>query len=248
MANFYDDILIQIQNLMEEESYADAYEIIQNELKMPYIPFNFEQKLYAIKSEIKAHLSENKKISTHFEIDEIIDYLNGDLEMQVIAVEQLDKLALRNHIDVIKEFLTGVGSDCAKVLLIESLYKQEINDNFKVRKNGVFIEFNPCNIIPIDKTDGYLSADNYLQEWLGNCDVNLVKICKTLLIQYCFNYLPYSYSEKKGRLLAFSVTYMAYKMLSSENEWELLWDSFKNDGDNKEEIFSFCNNITLKEL
>ena len=59
MDSYYDEILKKIKDLMDEGKYAEANKLLEEELAMPYIPFNVEEELIQCynecRSELRAH-------------------------------------------------------------------------------------------------------------------------------------------------------------------------------------------------
>ncbi len=62
MTNYYDEILTEIEDLMQQGKYGDANFLVQKELNMPYIPIDIEQKLKSYKRELNYRLSDAKEI------------------------------------------------------------------------------------------------------------------------------------------------------------------------------------------
>lgn len=62
MTNYYDEILTEIEDLIQQAKYGDANFLVQKELNMPYIPVDVEQKLKSFKRELNYRLSDEKEI------------------------------------------------------------------------------------------------------------------------------------------------------------------------------------------
>ena len=61
MAGYYDETLEEIRNLMEEGEYEEALYMIRKELKMPYVPSDFEKSIRSLARDIKAAMNEKKE-------------------------------------------------------------------------------------------------------------------------------------------------------------------------------------------
>ena len=145
--NYYDDVLKQIEDLINEKEYDEAYRIIKNELNMPYIPNDIEESLLNYYKIVKASQNSSKSLTD----DEIISYLKGDPEHQLLACNELHNKNLRNYIDICNDYFKCDGFANSKALLIDSLIRQEIDYDFSYVNNGSLITFNPKNLQIIEK-------------------------------------------------------------------------------------------------
>ena len=88
--NYYDEILKKIEELLKDNKQDEVRRIVDDELSQAYIPRDFEEKLNEIKDSLVVD------IKTHSLSDEeIIEYLGGSKEKQLMAVSILDKKNLR---------------------------------------------------------------------------------------------------------------------------------------------------------
>lgn len=195
--NYYDETLDKIKDLIGNEEYEEAKRLIQNELEVSYVPRDFERKLYELLDIVKEKTFKVKTISD----EDIEKYLKMDNDHQIIAVDALDKRNLRNYIDMCSSYLKGDGFINAKVLLIDSLIKQEINHVFEYRKNDEIIKFNPSNIDNIQESEGYISCLNALRERFMK-EPSMLYMAEQLLYKEALMALPDILNNKDGILLA----------------------------------------------
>ena len=120
--NYYEEILIQIRELIEKEELDEARRLILNELSVPYVPRDFEDELKELLLETKTSDYQPKLISDA----QIEEFLYSDPSHQLIAVDELNKKNLRDYIDLCQDYLRSKGFKNAMVLLIDSLIRQEI--------------------------------------------------------------------------------------------------------------------------
>lgn len=59
MSNYYDDILKKIKDLYEQKEYLKASMIIDEELNMPFVPSDFEEKLLDLKDQYSDLIKDN---------------------------------------------------------------------------------------------------------------------------------------------------------------------------------------------
>ena len=121
--NYYAEILKKIEELLKDNKQEEVRRIIDDELNQAYVPREFEEKLNEIKDSLVVD------IKTHSLSDEeIIEYLGGSKEKQLMAVSILDKKNLREYVDICNDYLSHEGFKNAKALLLDSLIRQELND------------------------------------------------------------------------------------------------------------------------
>lgn len=159
--NYYDELLANIDKLISESKDEEALSIIQNELNLPYVPREIEEKLNKYLSKINVAKTGLKSLTD----DEIIEYLSSNYEHQLLAIDALNKKNLRDFIDVCENYLKGDGFINAKALLIDSLIRQEIDYVFTYVNNGSFIEFNPAKLNPEDETEDFIKCRDILQDY-----------------------------------------------------------------------------------
>ncbi len=193
--NYYDEILKKIEELITKDE-DKARELIEEELKQAYIPYDTQEKLLEYqdrlrKSFIKKELSD----------EDIISYLKDCKEKQLLAVSVLDKKNLREYIDICNEYLKSDGFINAKVLLVDSLIRQEIGDDIYLNKDGLEFNFIPKFQLPIEESDGFLSGNKYLEEYYLK-DPSKLAMAKSLLYKELMLQLPINVEESEGIIIA----------------------------------------------
>lgn len=190
MNNYYDETLNTIQKHLVNKEYDKAYLLIQNELSMPYIPSDFEYKLKSILKTFDYSFSKDDLINEN----NIENFLYSDDQKQLIAVDYLNNCNLRNYIDLIDNYFNLNGNTNAKVLLIDSLIRQEINHEFLINKDGKHLTFNPINLEIIENLKGYIDSKKSLSEYYLK-DPSKLKIALELLYKESILHLPLEYDE-----------------------------------------------------
>lgn len=196
--NYYDDILNKINELIKNNDINKALSIVEEELKAPYLPKDFNEKLLSIYDNFH-------KNNTFVMNDEMIeDFLYSTNEKQLIAVDQLNKKNLREYIDLCNEYLTSKGFINAKVLLVDSLIRQEIGEEIKMDKDGLLFEFIPKYQLPIEESDGYLSGKKHLNDYYLK-EPSKAKIALDLLYKEMIMNLPINMNEEEGIEIAIKI-------------------------------------------
>jgi len=183
--NYYDELIEEIRSLLDSGDYLKASSLIENELSMAYVPKDVEQKLKEFKNELNDLTSIIPSISDN----DIIEYLKGDSNHQLIGCNELGKRNLRDYIDICNDFLNSNGFINAKALLIDSLIRQEVDYNFSYVNNGSLIKFNPKLLKPIEETLDFNRGVNRLEEFYMK-DASKQKLAIELLYKEALLALP----------------------------------------------------------
>ena len=209
--NYYDEILNKIYSLILEEDFDDAKALIINELNVPYVPKDIELKLNEYLNIIKEKTFKLKTISD----DEIEEFLKLDENHQLLAVDVLNKKNLRNYIDICNDYLSSDGYRNAKVLLIDSLIRQEISEDIKYVNEGIEYTFIPKYCIPLEQTDGFIKAKKIIDdEFMKNPSEN--KIAIELLYKEAMLRLPIEIDIEEVDEITIDIIKYIYKAFNDE--------------------------------
>ena len=195
--NYYDDTLNRIKEYIDSKDYLSAKAIILEEFKQIYIPKEFEQSL----KEYLQIINENLNVYKSYSIEEIESFLYMDNDHQLIAVDYLDKLNLRDHINICDNYLKDGDFKNAQVLLIDSLIRQQIDHNFTYLDGVNTHYFNPIELKNIEETDGYICAYKVLDDYYMKEPSKFV-MAKQLLNKEMLMNLPKMYSGDEGKEIA----------------------------------------------
>ena len=197
--NYYESTLEKINSLIENEKIDEAMDIIQEELKAPYLPKKFEETIKKIYMDYKP-----QKYGFRLELsdEDVMEYLKGSSEKQLVAIDQLDKRNLRDYIDICNEYLCSEDAMInAKVLLIDSLIRQEIGEEMKMINEGMEYSFIPKYIVPVTESEGYVAARDYLNDFYMK-DPSKARMAVNLLYSQVIMALPLNVNKEEGIYLA----------------------------------------------
>ena len=154
--NYYEEILKEIKECIENKEYEQARRLIENELSVPYVPRDVERQLQEFLNTVK----EASFMPISLTDEDIEKYLFMDEVHQLMAVDGLNKRNLREYIDLCQKYLSSQGYINAKALLIDSLIRQGINHEFSYGEDS----FNPKEIMRPEESAGFLSGLKAIQE------------------------------------------------------------------------------------
>ncbi len=189
--NYYDEVIEKITKLINDEEYEEAGRLIANELEMPYVPKEAEERLHELLDELHYLNPVEKKLSD----TKIEQFLFSDNDHQLLAVNELDHRNLREYIPLCQQYLSSDGFANAKALLIDSLIAQQIDHVFSCGKGQEKISFNPSAMKRVNETYSYELClgkiyENYLKE------PSKAKLAEQLLYKEFLMTLPLVIEEK----------------------------------------------------
>ena len=184
MNNYYDELIEEIEQLIEEGHIDEASFTVEKELRMPYIPQETETKLRKFRRELAAMKAE-KASAKEDSMDELLNQLKGDDLSQLRAASALSKRSLR--------------------LIIEAIAQQQIKESFVYIHDGIEAEFYGDSLVPCTESAGFRCALKYLEDWVSNDNPSMFVMCRTLLIREVYMFLPLSYEADEGRDLALHI-------------------------------------------
>ncbi|WP_434336113.1 DUF3196 family protein [Mycoplasma capricolum] len=216
MANYYDQILKKIKELVEKNNLTKALDIINQELEISYVPSDFEKSLYKIKKEIKE--KQYHQLNKTYSISEIKALLNSKNNLdQIVGIKNLININIRLIIDEIKKYLLNTNNVYEnKSLLLISLSDQQIDQEFEVfkdKKTSFLVNPKLLNIKEIYNT--YYQVENQILEIINQKDIFLIQTCKQVLFSYFLYKFPYVESLKANDVII-AIIYISYQLNNLE--------------------------------
>lgn len=228
--NYYDEIYSKINELFEAGAIAEAQKLLNDELNVPYVPKDFEERLKSLQKKFPKEQAEKKFSLTDQQLE---DYLKDDAVKQMIAVDYLNTLNLRNYLDIVNEYLASQDGDKnAKALLIASLIEQDINEEVNLYKDGLVITFIPRYAEPVVYTDGFNSGLEFLKDIFANDNPSMYELGFNLLTRICYLNLPFGYETAEGEALAKSIVLYLYDCFNETEAKEVFKQKYVLDHEN----------------
>ena len=204
MENYYQEMIREIEDMIENGQLAAASFRLEQELNMPYVPADAEAKLQQIHRDLVYRMAEEKE-SSEPTADVLLERLKGEPQNQLAAAAKLSERNLRSLSEEIKEWLSHEPQPEAAALIIAAIGEQEIDDEFVLVKDGVEYAFWGDDVIPPAGSGGFLKALECLKTWLENDRPDLFEMCRTMLVHEVYLFLPLSYDEEEGEELAWTI-------------------------------------------
>lgn len=131
--NFYEEKIAEIKSLISQNQKKEAINLLQEELKMPYIPHKYEKEFLELFDNLNQSVLKevNKK---HYSIDELSEMLFEDEYKQLEAIEALKNVNVRPiQNDIKKRIETYTNKESIKrAFLFELLAEQEISIDISI--------------------------------------------------------------------------------------------------------------------
>lgn len=215
MDNWYEEIITEIRQLIEQKQYEQASALVTKELSMPYIPSDIEKQLQQLQKDIRYGKSENRVVQES-SLDQILMDLYGDASRQLAAVNALMGRNLRQLTDEIQAYFNSDPFPQAQALLINAIASQQIEEEFTVIKDGLEYTFDGDCVVPVDQCEGFVTARQYMQEWLGNKYPSVYELAMKVLVSAIYMNLPLTYEKEEGRDLAYECACQVADLLQDE--------------------------------
>lgn len=207
--NYYQEIEQEITQLLQEEKFKEALEIINEELRMPYIPKEVQSKLETWQKECKANL--NIKESNIVSFDKAYQWItSGDSQLLQAGIIALGQQNLRNHLKDYKELVDKEPNPMVKKLLLLVGVSQHLPIEVQGYKLSELIH-------PLDNDlykEVYIELDNLLFK-----EPVVLEMSKELLVSYFIERFPDTLEEYKAKDIALSLYKQCLLLLNRELEW-----------------------------
>ena len=105
MNSYYQSLIHEIEQLMDESKWSLAYDLIHQELSMPYVPMDIMEILQNKEIECKSYLQVSLP---RVDEDKILKWIHGTPVQQEKAVSELCTMNLRAHEYEVQEALNAL--------------------------------------------------------------------------------------------------------------------------------------------
>lgn len=216
--SIYQELIERLRHLIDEGDLESATQVVDEELRMPYIPPDIEPVLRQLKAHIDAQKPQAPRASV-LTPSQIVAYLYGDEEHQLAAIVALSALNLRAQLPLIREAFEVLSTRELKSLLVRVCLDQALNEEFIFEDDGIRYTFIPAVLTSPERCEGYLTAKAQLIAWLSSDNPSLLNLALQELEHAVLLQLPETYDEDEALDLALRVLYPIYIQLYEESEW-----------------------------
>ncbi|NQZ66119.1 MAG: DUF3196 family protein [Mycoplasmatales bacterium] len=184
--NYYEEKIDEIKELLSDSNFKKIYQLINEELKMPYIPEKYEKYFLDTINQIKHHVvgdDSHVSVSRHVAMEYL---LSEDFNQESIALELLRDHNLRYEKELLKNRIETwpAEKNILKAFLFELLVEQEIS--IDINFNGILM--NPAkngSILENKEVKKTLQAmEKYFEKNPSTLNMALDEFQRFLLITY----------------------------------------------------------------
>jgi hypothetical protein len=216
----YDDILNEIDTELNKGEIKKALDLIEEELRMPYIPPFVSAKLHQFKEIAMTAQKMNNEIHLDMSEEGILKYLHQDELHQLRALEAFSVMNMRTILPLVQEAFNCIDGRLLKCLLTKLTIEQALTESFTFSDEGVTYEFIPASLTLPEDSEGYQEGRAYLKRWLEDDDPSMLKLCLDQIELECLMKLPQSIDEDEAFDLAFEILKTIFLMISTPEHFE----------------------------
>lgn len=216
MNSYYQSLIAEIQKKIDGKAYQEAYDLIHQEISLPYVPQDCLAILESYQQECLPHIRKEHTLG----MDTILSWIYEDPSKQEQVIPFMKDLNLRQYTKEVQDLLNAELLDESKGELIEYLMEQKIDTPFKIEKNGLDITFIPSSILCEEIDPVAIEVRAYLDAWFSNDDPAFLNFCMTLLHQEILVRRPFDLNEEEALPIAKAIVRLVYAALMRDDELE----------------------------
>jgi hypothetical protein len=233
--NYYWLIRYKIEALIEANQLQKALSVVEEELKMPYIPKDYVEYFETLGKQLtnQLKLSQKKDYFKNLSNEDFSSMLLNEKDETnlLVLVEQFNNRNARSLIATISNF---VGLDYIanyiKMALLEILHDQAIDHDFVLSNKGQSIKINPLQLEPLFQQEGFKKSIKLIDGFSNSITISQKEIAYELLISYLADNFPTRVEANAQSSLVAAVLIFSSQMLSiSNNDAEIMHYTGAND-------------------
>lgn len=218
---YYEQLCDEISRFIDNGEYLKASEMVEEELKMPYVPSACEQQLLQFREQLKPYLTVDKAavMLTGEQIAECLK--SGDYDKRMKGVNYLREVNIRNHLNLLEDYMTSEEADpliCSE--LIQIMAHQQISDPVRLKKNGILLEVIPAQLPDVLDQDVLIRIFTAIQKLFEAEDPVFMQQCQSVLINFAFNLYPILLKPQDYEKVLYSVIHYVYRAYDDEQSWK----------------------------
>ena len=219
LTNYYQDLIRRIQEHIDKAEYKEASVLIVEELALPYVPADTYEKLKAMRDDIKGYLNEEKAARFMSE-QEVLDNLLAGGEKAYKAVNYLNRVNMREYLDVIQEYF--LSDECERMVssvIFEVAHRQDINARLQYCNNGSWHTVNPHRLTAVTDAPAFGETLMLMTDKFENINPSFLELCRQVLAQYAYLKYPDPLDEN-AEILFYQIIRYVYNAYGDKEGWQ----------------------------
>jgi tetratricopeptide (TPR) repeat protein len=233
--NYYWLIRYKIEAFIESNQLQKALAVVQEELKMPYIPKDYVEYFETLGQQLnnQVKLSQKKDYFKNLTNEDFSSMLLSEKDETnlLVLVEQFNHRNARALISTITTFVAlEYVANYIKMALLEILHDQAVDHDFLLTNKGKTVKINPLQLEPLFEQEGFKQSIKLIDGFSNSITISQKEIAYELLISYLADNFPLKIETKNQASLVAAVLIFSSQMLSiSNNQTEIMHYTGAND-------------------
>ncbi len=217
--DYYDRLLNDAKALIKDEKFTEAKQLLEVELKMPYVPLQYEETYQELFRYCNQQLASELK-TKKYDYEDIEALLFGSVDQASMACEILASSNVRQHLELVERYLSDNPNVLIRTLLIEILIDQNIHEEIKLNYDGLRVEFIAAYVEPVAERESTEIMVNMLSDAFANDNPTFYKMCIDSLVKELYFRLPFSVEEEETTYLVTAIVAYVYESLGDEAHFD----------------------------
>lgn len=220
MENYYETLIKELECNIANKEYKQAYTKLEEELSLPYVPKEYEERLVAMYTQCYHELNQDVMQKKYSEED-IASLLKGTLEEAFSAVTLLKESNIRRHLDEINEYLSKNPHYLIRSLLVEALYEQDIHEEINLDYEGMDVTFIPSYVEMPQQQESLIEAVKMVHEFYENENPTFLTQCVECMMKEAYFRLPFPLGEDEVKPFVYAILEYVYRAYGQLEEFKV---------------------------
>jgi tetratricopeptide (TPR) repeat protein len=224
-SNYYFLIRYKLEALIDLGRDEIALSVVEQELKMPYIPKEYDEYFRLLFKNLNQKIKLLKKQAELLAITDadLVDKLNNtiDPEKLLVMIDLIGKRNARNMVNNLRTFFENSKiPPFVKLSLAEVLHDQAIDFNFKVLTDKETNTINPVKLTPLFNQTSFIVAKNLVEHSPFNFIASQKDIIYEVLIGYWASLFPQTVTNEQALAMVAACMIYSNELLGQTNKVE----------------------------
>ena len=217
--NYYEKLLNDIALCIQQGDYQSARDLVDGELKMPYVPSAVMAQLQEHRKNLDALLRPEKPVSL-IDPGDLHRMLAGDGQQATNAIRSLQNANVRNYLEQIRMSLKdGKIHHLLKVMVLEVLISQKVDDQFEFERDGMIITVDPANLPRVADQPVFGEVMEALEVLLAK-NPSFLQQAQILALEMAYDLFPALLEKEKVSIYTYSIIRYLYGCYGENEQWK----------------------------
>ncbi|MBQ6655202.1 MAG: DUF3196 family protein [Erysipelotrichaceae bacterium] len=222
--NYYSQLLNDIALCMKQGNYQRAKELVDAELKMPYVPGEVLKHLQQYREQLDVLLRKEKPL-TVIEPEELEGMLKGNYQQANNALRSLRSANARNYLEQIRKCLTDSDiHHVIRAMVLEVLVEQNVDEQLDFERDGKMITVIPAQL---PKVSGQPVLNELMEalDKLLNKNPSFLQQAQILALNLAYDLFPELLEHEMVSAYTYSIIRYLYRCYGENEQWKQFAES-----------------------